>query len=81
MWGSRAGNFSLQNADLLISIGSRLTYPQTGYDSKDFARNAKHVMVDIDKNVLNKDNLSISLKINCDAKEFLVELKKQLLKL
>ena len=42
----------------------------TGYDAKDFARNAKKVMVDIDKIEVNKSNVKPDEKICCDAKYF-----------
>ena len=52
--GSRVGNFTAENSDLIISIGSRLDTKATGSPVKDFAKNASIVMVDIDKNELNK---------------------------
>lgn len=78
MWGDRAGNFSIQNSDLLIAIGTRLSIPQIGYDHKDFARNAKKVIVDIDKAELNKKTISPDIAIHCNAKDFILELKKEL---
>ena len=42
----------------------------TGYNAKDFARNAKKVMIDIDKIEIKKTNVNIDLKICCDAKYF-----------
>ena len=39
--GDRAGNFTVQNADLLLIIGSRMSIPQVGYNYKTFAREAK----------------------------------------
>ena len=46
---NRAGNFILQNADLVISIGSRNNIRQVSYNWENFAKNAKLVCVDIDK--------------------------------
>ncbi len=77
-FAQRAPNFAVQNADVYIAIGTRLSLPQTGYDSKDFARGAKRVMVDIDQAELDKKTLDIHLKIHSDAKLFLVELNRQL---
>ena len=77
-FAQRGANFAVQNSDLYIAIGTRLSIPQTGYNSKDYARNAIKIMVDIDRNELNKPTLEIDLKINCDAKEFLLELNRQL---
>ena len=70
-FSSRAPNFALQKCDLYISIGTRLPYAITGYDSKDYAREAVKIMVDIDKSELNKKSLKIDLKVNSDAKDFL----------
>ena len=76
-FGSRGANFIVQNCNLYISIGTRLPYMVTGYDSKDFARCAKtKIMVDIDKKELNKKNININLKIACDARYFLEKLYK-----
>ncbi len=76
--GDRAGNFTVQNADLLLIIGSRMSIPQVGYNSKAFAREAKKIMVDIDKVELSKPSISVDLKINFDAKDFILEMLRQL---
>jgi acetolactate synthase-1/2/3 large subunit len=74
VYGSRGGNFAIQNCDLLISIGSRLDTRQTGGDLKTFSRDSFKVMVDIDKNEINKGRgLKIDLPIICDAKQFITE--------
>ncbi len=77
-FGDRAGNFAVQNCDLLLTIGARLHPWTTGFKSHDFGRRAKKIMVDIDPDELNKHTLSIDLKIEADAKEFMIELMKQL---
>ena len=46
--GERCANFVVQNSDLVITLGSRLSLLQTGYDLKDFACNAKLIINDID---------------------------------
>jgi acetolactate synthase-1/2/3 large subunit len=56
-WGThgvRAANFAIQNADLVIAIGTRLDTKATGSPASSFARKAKLVMVDIDQNELAK---------------------------
>ena len=70
VYGSRYGNFSITNSDLLISIGSRLDSRQTGSGFKLFAREARKIKVDIDKEELS-GNVKSDLPINCDAKSFL----------
>ncbi len=77
LYGDRPANLAVQNADLIISIGSRLDTGCTGYDQKDWGRNGKKVVVDIDKEELDKPGVAIDLKINADAKKFLEELLKQ----
>ena len=79
-FAQRGANFAVQTSDLYIAIGTRLSLAQTGYNGKDYARNATKVMVDIDKAELNKDTVPIDIKINADAKDFLIELHKQMLK-
>jgi acetolactate synthase-1/2/3 large subunit len=49
LYGQRAANFIVQNADLVLVFGSRLALPQVGYDFSQFARNAKVIIVDIDE--------------------------------
>ncbi|HDH11398.1 MAG TPA: thiamine pyrophosphate-binding protein [Nitrospirae bacterium] len=76
--GDRAGNFTVQNADLLLVIGSRMSIPQVGYNFKVFAREAKKIVVDIDRAELEKESLRTDLPIQSDAKEFIEELIRQL---
>jgi acetolactate synthase-1/2/3 large subunit len=52
--GTRLGNFVVQNSDLIVSLGSRLSTKETGTPVSDFARSATLVMVDIDENEINK---------------------------
>lgn len=69
--GDRHGNFSLQNCDLLISFGCRMSQGIIGYRSDWFAREAKIVYIDNDINELEKTNLNYELKINCDLRQLL----------
>lgn len=75
--GDRAGNFAVQNSDLLICIGSRLNVYQVGYDSKTWAREAFVVVNDIDGEELKKPTIRVDLPVCCDAKIFMEELLKQ----
>ena len=77
-FAQRGANFAVQNADCYLAVGTRLSLPQTGYQSKDFARHARRVMVDIDRSELDKPTLNLHLKIHADAKTFLTELNRQL---
>ena len=82
LFGDRASNLTAQNSDLIIVLGSRLSVPQIGYITKDFAKYAKKIIVDIDKNELNKNFLSkIKLKFNCDLNIFLTKSNDELKKI
>lgn len=68
--GSRAGNFAIQNCDLLIILGSSLNCSHTGYDEKLFSPNSYKIMVDVDCNEFKKDTIQINEFINLDLKQF-----------
>ena len=70
----RAPNFAIQNADLLISIGSRLDNIITAYAPRDFARNARKVVVDVDANEIAKLDMEIDVAITSDAAAFIAAL-------
>ena len=71
IFGDRASNMVAENSDLVIVLGSRLSIPMIGYDTKNFAKNAKKIIVEIDKFELNKKFLSnIKLKANLSLKDF-----------
>lgn len=78
---SRGANFTLQNADLLITIGARMDLPQTAFNHKNFGKNAKKVIVDIDENEINKMQMDIDVKFVADAKDFVLGLAKNLEKI
>jgi acetolactate synthase I/II/III large subunit len=72
--GSRVGNFAIQNADLVISIGSRLDTHMIGSPFSTFARGARKVVVDVDPTEVAKFphyGLPIDLPVVADAKVFL----------
>ena len=77
LYPDRASNFAIQNSDLIIVVGARLDVGVVGYNPKDWGRNAKKIVVDLDKEELNKPGIDIDLAINHDAKEFLTELLAQ----
>lgn len=75
--GTRAGNFAMQNADLILSIGSRLSVSVVGHEYELFAREAKRIVVDISREEHMKRTIELDRLICCDAKEFLRELEKR----
>ena len=76
--GDRAGNFAVQNSDLVLSIGCRLSIRQVGYEWKTWAREAYTIVVDIDSEELKKPTLHVDMPIWADAKNILEELDKKL---
>lgn len=74
MGGTRAGNFAVQNSDLLLVLGCRLSPVTTGHDYENFARAAKVIVVDIDRVEHSKNTVRIDRLIIADVKKFLVAL-------
>lgn len=68
--GDRAGNFALQNSDLVISVGCHLSVALTGFEYNLFAREAKLVVVDIDRDEHKKNTVKIDKFIHADAHSF-----------
>jgi acetolactate synthase-1/2/3 large subunit len=69
--GDRPGNFAVQNADVVLSIGNRLSIRQVGYNWKTWAREAFVIMVDVDAEELKKPTLHVEMPVHADAKDFL----------
>ncbi|MBU4348445.1 thiamine pyrophosphate-binding protein [Patescibacteria group bacterium] len=78
IYGNRGANFLVQNSDLILSIGSRLDTRQTSGNSKSFGRNAKKIIVDIDRNELNKGRVIADVPICADIKDFISNMQKVL---
>lgn len=79
VYGNRGANFAVQNADLLISVGSRLDTRQTGGNPSLFARGAKRVMIDIDlAEIKKRRGFTPNVEIAADARKFLVAMNKAL---
>lgn len=69
--GDRPGNFAVQNADLVLAIGTRISIRQTGYDFSTWARAARVIMVDIDRAEMKKPTIHVDMPVWADAKDFL----------
>ena len=67
--GNRAGNFAIQNADLILCLGCRLSKGITGYNRELFAREAKILYVDIDKSEFLEQK-GVDVHVNMDLKTF-----------
>ncbi len=76
--GDRPGNFAIQNSSLVLSIGSRLSIRQVGYNYKTWAREAYVIVNDIDEEELKKPSVHCDMKVHADAKDLLNQLEAQL---
>ena len=72
--GDRPGNWAIQNADLILAVGTRISIRQVGYSWKTWAREAEVIMADIDPGELKKPTLHVDMPIWADAKDFLEKL-------
>lgn len=72
--GDRAGNWAIQNADLILAVGTRISIRQVGYNWQTWARSAEVIMVDIDKAEMKKHTIHVDMPIWADAKDFLTKL-------
>lgn len=69
--GDRIGNIMVQNSDLLIILGTRLSIRQVSYAYNLFAPKAYKVMVDIDLAEMEKPTLNIDMPIHANLSEFI----------
>lgn len=74
VYGQRSANFILQNADLVVAVGTRLSISMIGYEQSELIRAGRLVYVDIDSLELEKIIKPDTLKIQSDAKGFLAKL-------
>lgn len=73
-WGMRFSNLIIQESDLVIALGARLSIQQTGFNWQEFAPLAKVVHVDIDQNELSKGHPRVTVQLRCDANDVLKKL-------
>ena len=73
-FAQRGANFAVQTCDLYVAVATRLSITQTGYNTKDYARNAQIIQVNIDQAEIEKGTLRDPINICMDAKAFLDEL-------
>lgn len=72
--GDRPGNWAIQNADLILAVGTRISIRQVGYNWQTWARTAKVIMVDIDQAEMKKPTLHVDMPVWADAQDFLTRL-------
>jgi len=68
--GSRTGNFVMQNAGLLLILGTSMGAPVIGYDPKQFSPHSYKIYVDIDQDELNKDIIRVDEKLKIPLYQF-----------
>ncbi len=76
--GDRAGNFAIQNSDLVLSLGSRLSIRQVGYNYKTWAREAYTIVVDVDGEELKKPTIHVDMPVCADVKEVMRRINERL---
>jgi acetolactate synthase-1/2/3 large subunit len=72
-YGMRWANIFQQQCDLIIAIGTSLGFQQTGFNTAEYAPNAKIIHVDIDKAELNKPNPKKRFTIQSESTLFISE--------
>jgi acetolactate synthase-1/2/3 large subunit len=70
-WGQRGANIIIQKADLIIALGTRLGLQQSGFNWREFGRDATVVQVEIDPAELNKGHPRVDHPFAADANHFL----------
>lgn len=72
--GNRYGNFAIQECDLILSLGSRQSFFQTGFNYQTWATHAYKIVNDIDPEELKKDSVNPDLAVCCDVKSLIKKL-------
>lgn len=74
MKGDRPGNFAVQSADVILTLGCSLHVLTTGYELDRFAPKAYKVQVDLDEWILKREQVGVDEKIHCSVQAFLDKL-------
>lgn len=78
-WGMRSSNILLQQADVVVALGTRLGLQQTGFNWQEFAPLAKVIQVEIDQTELAKGHPKLTMAVNADANQFIEALTEVLI--
>nr|WP_317331017.1 thiamine pyrophosphate-binding protein [uncultured Romboutsia sp.] len=73
VFGGRAGNFIVQNADLVIGFGCRMAFKHIGFNYKEFSKHSKKIIIDIEENELLKKTIDIDIPICADISKLIKE--------
>lgn len=74
-YGQRAAHFAIQQADVLLVLGCRLSVSTIGYYPKRFAQNAVKIQVDVDLKELNKEDVPVDIKLHTTVERFVEALQ------
>ncbi len=66
-WGQRYSNLLLQQADLLVALGTRLGMQQTGFNWQEFIPVGKLIQIDCDRSELEKGHPKVDVPLQGDA--------------
>ena len=73
-FGGRTGNFIVQNADLIIALGCRLSFKQIGFNFETFSPLSRKIVVDVDPEELKKPTIHIDIPICADVSDIICSL-------
>jgi acetolactate synthase-1/2/3 large subunit len=76
-WGMRYSNLLIQQSDLVVSFGARLSMQQTGFNWQEFVPNGEVVQIDIDESETSKGHPKVDLVLNVDADDLLQKIVQQ----
>ncbi|MEG2575058.1 MAG: thiamine pyrophosphate-binding protein [Christensenella sp.] len=75
--GDRAGNFAVQNSDLVLSLACRLSIRQVGYNYETWAREAYKIVVDVDEAELKKPTITVDMPVHANVADIIRLLNEQ----
>jgi acetolactate synthase-1/2/3 large subunit len=75
MFGQRGANKIIFDSDLIVCLGTHLSAAHTTTLFDSYAKKAKKIIVNIDKNQLENLNISFDLIINADLRSYIDSLK------
>lgn len=78
LYGDRFANITVQNADVILILGARMDTGIIGYQPLDWGKNAKKIIVDIDKEELKKPGIQTDIIIKADVGDFLQIINQEL---
>lgn len=76
--GPRTGNFIVQNADVILSIGCSLGFKMTGFAQEEFAPNAYIISVEVDENEMKKPGVRMNHLVHADLTSFFERARNQI---